>query len=62
MEEPEPVSDEFHLAKLAEAAENEDRRIRAVNALRKLQAEADYRERVAKLMPRSLKPALATRI
>jgi hypothetical protein len=43
--QPEPVFDEFILAKWAEAAEYEDRRIRAVNALKELRAEADERDR-----------------
>jgi hypothetical protein len=41
----EPVLDEFTLTKLAETAEYEDRRIRAVNALKELRAEADERDR-----------------
>jgi hypothetical protein len=41
----EPVFDEFILAKRTEAAEAEDRRIRAVTALQELRAEADERDR-----------------
>ena len=42
----EPVFDEFTLAKLAEAAEFEDRRIRAVNTMKQRRAEADDRDGV----------------
>jgi hypothetical protein len=41
----ERVLDEWILAKQAEAAEYEDRRIRAVNALKELRAETDERDR-----------------
>jgi hypothetical protein len=43
-EEPEPVFDEFILAKQAEAAMYEDQRIRAVTAMQQRQAESDERE------------------
>jgi hypothetical protein len=42
----EPVFDEWTLARLAEAAEAEDHRIRAVTALKELHAEAEDRDRV----------------
>lgn len=40
-----PVFDEFILARQAETAEYEDRRIRAVNAMKEFQAETDERDR-----------------
>jgi hypothetical protein len=42
----EPVLDEFILARQAEAAEYEDSRVRAVNDLKQLRAEAEDRDRV----------------
>jgi hypothetical protein len=42
---PSPIFDEFTLAKLAEAAESEDRLQQAKNELKQLRDEADERDR-----------------
>jgi hypothetical protein len=57
----EPVVDEFILARQAEAAEAEDRRIRAITALKELRAEAEDRA-APKLMRRLLAHASNTPI